>query len=80
MNNIFILLGPTCSGKSNLSYQLADDFGFEIINADLFSIYKYLNIGTAKPNKGLPPNNLRFLFLIPFEPDLAGIIAIIFFI
>ena len=62
MNNIFILLGPTCSGKSNLSYQLADDFGFEIINADLFSIYKYLNIGTAKPNKEKFRAYKHFLF------------------
>jgi len=62
MNNIFILLGPTCSGKSNLSYQLADDFDFEIINADLFSIYKYLNIGTAKPTKEKFRAYRHFLF------------------
>ena len=62
MNNIFILLGPTCSGKSNLSYQLADDFDFEIINADLFSIYKYLNIGTAKPSKEKFGAYKHFLF------------------
>ena len=62
MNNIFILLGPTGSGKSNLSYQLADDFDFEIINADLFSIYKYLNIGTAKPTKEKFEAYKHFLF------------------
>jgi cytidylate kinase len=33
MNNIFILLGPTASGKSSLSQKLADEFSFEIINA-----------------------------------------------
>jgi tRNA dimethylallyltransferase len=51
MNNIFILLGPTASGKSRLSQKLADEFSFEIINADLYSIYKALDIGTAKPSK-----------------------------
>ncbi len=51
MSNIFILLGPTASGKSSLSQKLADEFSFEIINADLYSIYKGLDIGTAKPSK-----------------------------
>ena len=51
MNNIFILLGPTASGKSSLSQKLADEFSFEIINADLYSLYKGLDIGTAKPSK-----------------------------
>lgn len=51
MNNIIILLGPTASGKSDLSQRLANDFPFEIINADLYSIYKGLDIGTAKPSK-----------------------------
>ena len=51
MSNIFILLGPTASGKSLLSQKLADEYSFEIINADLYSIYKGLDIGTAKPSK-----------------------------
>ena len=41
MNNIFILLGPTGSGKSNLSYLLADDFGFELTIPDQFEIEYY---------------------------------------
>ena len=49
MNKVFILIGPTASGKSNLSIKLSKDFPFEIINADLYSIYEELNIGTAKP-------------------------------
>lgn len=51
MSNIFILLGPTASGKSRLSQKLADEYSFDIINADLYSIYKGLDIGTAKPSK-----------------------------
>ena len=50
MNKIFILLGPTASGKSKLSMKLSKDFPFEIINADLYSIFKGLDIGTAKPS------------------------------
>jgi len=62
MNKIFILLGPTASGKSKLSYKLANDFDFEIINADLFSIYKHLDIGTAKPSKDKFNKYRHFLF------------------
>ena len=51
MNNIFILIGPTASGKSDLAMKLMSKFPFEIINADLYSTYKGLNIGTAKPLK-----------------------------
>ena len=51
MNNVFILMGPTASGKSDLAMKLMSKFPFEIINADLYSIYKGLNIGTAKPTK-----------------------------
>ncbi len=49
MNNIIVLIGPTATGKTKLSLDLSKDFNFEIINADLFSIYKGLDIGTAKP-------------------------------
>jgi len=51
MNNIFILIGPTASGKSDLAMRLVKKFPLEIINADLFSAYRYLDIGTAKPSK-----------------------------
>jgi tRNA dimethylallyltransferase len=50
MNNIFILIGPTASGKSDLAMRLMSKFPFEIVNADLYSVYKELNIGTAKPS------------------------------
>ena len=49
--NVFILIGPTASGKSDLAMKLISKFPFEIINADLYSAYKGLNIGTAKPSK-----------------------------
>tara|TARA_E500000331_G_scaffold198812_1_gene190958 strand:+ start:88 stop:1005 length:918 start_codon:yes stop_codon:yes gene_type:complete len=51
MNNVFILMGPTASGKSHLAMKLMSKLPFEIVNADLYSTYKGLNIGTAKPLK-----------------------------
>jgi len=46
---IVVLLGPTGIGKSKLAIELAEDFGGEIINADSMQVYKYMDIGTAKP-------------------------------
>lgn len=43
------IIGPTASGKTDLSIQLAKYFKTEIISADSRQCYKYLNIGTAKP-------------------------------
>ena len=47
---IIILLGPTAVGKSELALALAGAFGGEIINADSQQVYRYLDIGTAKPS------------------------------
>lgn len=45
-----IIVGPTCSGKTSLSIELAKTLNTSIINADSQQIYKYLQIGTAKPD------------------------------
>lgn len=50
-----IILGPTASGKTNISLSLAKTLNGEIINADSMQIYKFFNIGTAKPT----PNELQ---------------------
>ncbi len=52
MNRIPIILaivGPTSSGKTPLSLSLARQLDAEIISADSRQIYRFLNIGTAKP-------------------------------
>jgi tRNA dimethylallyltransferase len=41
--------GPTASGKSALALELAERFGGEIISTDSMQVYRYLDIGTAKP-------------------------------
>ena len=50
MNHIIAVVGPTASGKSELALQLARDFNGEIINADSRQVYRYMDIGTAKPS------------------------------
>lgn len=47
--NIIVIVGPTGVGKTKLSIELAKKLNAEIINGDSVSIYKYLNIGSAKP-------------------------------
>jgi len=44
------LLGPTASGKSALSMQLAQRFDLEIISVDSALVYRGMDIGTAKPS------------------------------
>ena len=46
---IVVVAGPTCSGKSSLAIKLALALDAEIINGDAFQVYKYFDIGTAKP-------------------------------
>ncbi|MBP5694948.1 MAG: tRNA (adenosine(37)-N6)-dimethylallyltransferase MiaA [Bacilli bacterium] len=46
---IYAILGPTCSGKSDLAEKLSRDFNFPIINFDAFQVYKEIKKGTAKP-------------------------------
>jgi len=48
---LIVVAGPTASGKTKLSIQLARHFGTEIISADSRQFYRQLNIGTAKPTK-----------------------------
>jgi len=44
-----ILLGPTGVGKSQLALEWAEELGGEIISADSMQVYRYMDIGTAKP-------------------------------
>ncbi|MFB3894974.1 MAG: tRNA (adenosine(37)-N6)-dimethylallyltransferase MiaA [bacterium] len=46
---IIILLGPTAIGKTDIGINIAQDLNTEIISADSMQIYRYLDIGTAKP-------------------------------
>ncbi len=48
---MFALIGPTASGKSNLAIKLAKKLNYEILSLDSLSIYKEIDIASAKPSK-----------------------------
>lgn len=49
MKQVIVIVGPTGVGKTKLSIELAKKLDAEVINGDSVSIYKELNIGSAKP-------------------------------
>lgn len=58
IKDLIVITGPTASGKTALSVELAKILDGEIVNADSMQIYKYMDIGTAKPTlserQGIP--------------------------
>ena len=48
MSRLIVICGPTASGKSDLAINIAKEFNGEIVNADTMSLYRNMNIGTAK--------------------------------
>jgi tRNA dimethylallyltransferase len=50
-NKLIVILGPTASGKTDLSVALVKKFGGEIISADSRQVYQGLNIGSGKITK-----------------------------
>ena len=51
MNSVIVIMGPTASGKTKLSVELAKQINGEVVSADSMQIYKYMDIGTAKPDE-----------------------------
>ena len=65
---VLFILGPTAIGKTSISVEIAKQIDSEIISADSRQIYKYFNIGTAKPSE----ENLlevKHWFIDELEPD-----------
>lgn len=58
IKDLIVITGPTASGKTAMSVELAKILDAEIVNADSMQIYKYMDIGTAKPTveerQGIP--------------------------
>ncbi len=46
---VIVISGPTASGKTDISIELARKFGGEVVNFDSLLLYKEITIGTAKP-------------------------------
>ena len=50
-NRVIVVVGPTASGKTKLAVEIAKRYNGEIVSADSMQIYKYMDIGTAKPTE-----------------------------
>ncbi len=48
---VIVVAGPTASGKTALAVKIAVRYNGEIVSADSMQIYKYMDIGTAKPDE-----------------------------
>ncbi len=53
MDKIIVITGATATGKTDLAIKLAEKIKGEIISADSMMVYKYMDIGTAKPPKDI---------------------------
>ena len=51
MQKVIVICGPTASGKTSLSIELAKKINGEVVSCDSMQIYKDMTIGTAKPTK-----------------------------
>ncbi len=49
MNHLVAIIGPTAVGKSQLAIRLAQAFNGEVVGADSRQVYRFMDIGTAKP-------------------------------
>ena len=61
MRGLVAIVGPTAVGKSELAFQIAQKYNGEIVSADSRQVYRYLNIGTAKPTseqRAIVPHHL----------------------
>jgi len=71
---LIVIVGPTASGKTKLAIEIAKQFDGEIIAADSRTVYKDLDIGTAKPSReeqqGVPHFGLDLV--APGEPFSAA--------
>ena len=47
---VVVIAGPTASGKSGLAVELSLLLQGEIVNADSMQVYRYMDVGTAKPS------------------------------
>jgi len=75
MKCLVAVVGPTAAGKSSLGIAIAKMFNGEIVNADSRQIYRYMDIGTAKPGpaeRAAAPHHMLDIIL----PDQAYSLAL----
>ena len=68
MEPVIVIAGPTASGKTRLSIELARLIKGSVVSADSMQIYKYMDIGTAKPGKE-EISEIRHYMIDEVEPD-----------
>ena len=59
---VIAIAGPTASGKTSATIEIAKRYNGEIISADSMQIYKYMDIGTAKPDEAERDGILHHMF------------------
>src|SRR2546421_5149683 len=50
MRDVFFIVGPTATGKSEVAADVGHELGAEIVSADAFQVYRGLDLLTAKPD------------------------------
>jgi tRNA dimethylallyltransferase len=73
--SLLVIAGPTASGKTALALELASSLGAEIVSADSQQVYRYFDIGTAKPSaKQLASVPHHLISCIdPMDPDFSAV-------
>lgn len=66
--SVLVLVGPTASGKTPVALFLAQNLNGEIISADSRQVYKFMDIGTAKPTKE-ERKHIKHYFVDELTPD-----------
>lgn len=74
MRKVVLIVGPTASGKTDLSLKLASKLKTKIISADSMQIYKYMDIGTAKVDKSDREKITHYMIDI-IEPSVEFTVA-----
>lgn len=71
---VYVIAGPTASGKSAVAYYLAKRINGEIVNCDSIQLYKKMDIGSAKPSAEMMADVPHHLFSI-VDPDFNMSVA-----
>lgn len=72
---VYLVLGPTASGKSDCAVSLARHLGGEIVNADSVQMYAAVSVGSAKPDDWQTSEVLHHLFDICTTPTDFDVVA-----
>ena len=75
LRDILVVAGPTASGKTAVGIELAQRLNGEIVSADARQIYRFMEIGTAKPTaeeRAAARQIISLILSIPIKDYSAG--------